>query len=611
MSDEKNNAAATFDVGVTNRFSMKIIPLTRIKTISARIAKEGDKCRLTMTGTCLNLPDGCAGLLKFTNHYEGTDDCIPCSVPVILRITGASSDRSYELRNADGGDLLVDPVQTGFVGKGIADISLQATYPYAPEFLLEKAVPFNYPFNVKTKKSDGDTIGSLWEVSCDYDDIFNGSEIKVSLNEIDVDESEVPQKSDKNIQRDYITELTWAAGTTGGKKFNLGCSNDNKLCYANEMEMGDLEIKTALFIKRGEASILKGMSCINVKKPKLESCVLSVARRHPGQYSGQPTVITSFSVKGVFKGFSKNIDLKVECTLLATVDNKIIEYYNSINQVFEVNDDGTFGGKLGEVYPEELPYAEDQSSVRYYAAVRIAREFLCASSTPVLQVFSSAMLPVTSLDGYSVVSDHNCWILSQPMKADGNSEIVSEDLVTIEQLIGIISGAALDDVTKYHRHINETLRKYEIFTNVRMAHFLCHIPVETGNLASVTQKSASSTYKGRGILQLTGEANYKKYAEYLQRDDVFKKPDLVAEPDLACDSAGWYWRYAWGTIDLNNLADQEKFIEIVKKINYKCNGLAERWEALKRAYRVLGVNGADTRLAQMRDDAMKSSVRLA
>lgn len=47
-------------------------------------------------------------------------------------------------------------------------------------------------------------------------------------------------------------------------------------------------------------------------------------------------------------------------------------------------------------------------------------------------------------------------------------------------------------------------------------------------------------YRGRGLFQLTGRANYAAASQALGRDYV-TYPELVAQPSDACLTAAWYW----------------------------------------------------------------------
>jgi putative chitinase len=78
-------------------------------------------------------------------------------------------------------------------------------------------------------------------------------------------------------------------------------------------------------------------------------------------------------------------------------------------------------------------------------------------------------------------------------------------------------------------------------------------------------------YRGRGLIQLTGKDNYTACGKALGVDFV-SNPDLVASPDFASLSAGWFWF----TRNLNNYADAKDIIGMTKRINGGTNGLNDR-----------------------------------
>jgi putative chitinase len=87
-------------------------------------------------------------------------------------------------------------------------------------------------------------------------------------------------------------------------------------------------------------------------------------------------------------------------------------------------------------------------------------------------------------------------------------------------------------------------------------------------------------YRGRGVFQLTGKANYAACGAAL-RLDLIGHPELLEQPMNAFRSAGWFWN----SKVLSPLADMGAFNEITRRINGGYNGLADRlryWEAAKR-----------------------------
>lgn len=75
-------------------------------------------------------------------------------------------------------------------------------------------------------------------------------------------------------------------------------------------------------------------------------------------------------------------------------------------------------------------------------------------------------------------------------------------------------------------------------------------------------------YRGRGLIQLTGKNNYVAYSLACD-NEALQKPDIVAEPKYAAESAGWFW----SVNRLNQLADAQDIQGMRKRINGGLNGL--------------------------------------
>lgn len=78
-------------------------------------------------------------------------------------------------------------------------------------------------------------------------------------------------------------------------------------------------------------------------------------------------------------------------------------------------------------------------------------------------------------------------------------------------------------------------------------------------------------FRGRGILQLTGAANYHHASKALGVDFIME-PDLVATPQYAALTAGWFW----DTQKLNVIAESGNNLALTKKINGGSIGLNDR-----------------------------------
>jgi predicted chitinase len=160
----------------------------------------------------------------------------------------------------------------------------------------------------------------------------------------------------------------------------------------------------------------------------------------------------------------------------------------------------------------------------------------------------------------------------------------------------------------YLPFLNKIMEVYEIDTPLRASAFLAQIAHESGELRFMeeiwgptaqqkrydppsdlakrlgnTQPGDGFRYRGRGPIQITGRANYKKYGDLLGVDLV-GNPDLAATLQFAFSTAALFWKRN----GLNELADIQDFITITKRINGGLNGLAERQKYYEVAKNVLG-----------------------
>lgn len=91
-------------------------------------------------------------------------------------------------------------------------------------------------------------------------------------------------------------------------------------------------------------------------------------------------------------------------------------------------------------------------------------------------------------------------------------------------------------------------------------------------------------FRGRGLKQLTGRANYAEFSQaWLGNDALLADPGRVAEPTGAVASAIWFWHDK----GLNELADTDSVHKVTERINGGLNGLTERqkWtQAFKEAF---------------------------
>ena len=151
--------------------------------------------------------------------------------------------------------------------------------------------------------------------------------------------------------------------------------------------------------------------------------------------------------------------------------------------------------------------------------------------------------------------------------------------------------------------LNAAMGHYQIIGTKRVAAFIAQIGHESGQLKYVkeiwgptaaqakyegrkdlgnTVAGDGSKYRGRGLIQITGRANYMACGEALGLD-LIKQPELLEKPQHACMSAAWFW----ATKGLSTLADAGQFDKITQRINGGQNGAADRQSLYARALKVL------------------------
>jgi putative chitinase len=171
--------------------------------------------------------------------------------------------------------------------------------------------------------------------------------------------------------------------------------------------------------------------------------------------------------------------------------------------------------------------------------------------------------------------------------------------MTLDQLRQIMPNAKLRAAI-FIDPLNAAIDEFRINTPARQAAFLAQVGHESGQLLYVrelasgaayegredlgnTQPGDGVKYRGRGLIQLTGRANYVALMMALNIDCI-EHPEVVEQPVNACRSAGWFWQEH----DLNSLADAGDFLGITKKINGGTNGFADRQALYAVAKQVLG-----------------------
>ena len=174
--------------------------------------------------------------------------------------------------------------------------------------------------------------------------------------------------------------------------------------------------------------------------------------------------------------------------------------------------------------------------------------------------------------------------------------------ITAQQLLLILPNAG-QVAGVFVPVLNTAMNRYQIVGTRRVAAFIAQIGHESGQLKYVKEiwgptaaqakyegrKDLGNTvagdgpkYRGRGLIQITGRANYMACGEGLGLD-LIKQPELLEKPQHACMSAAWFW----ATRGLNTLADAGQFDRITRRINGGQNGAADRQALYALALKVL------------------------
>lgn len=88
-----------------------------------------------------------------------------------------------------------------------------------------------------------------------------------------------------------------------------------------------------------------------------------------------------------------------------------------------------------------------------------------------------------------------------------------------------------------------------------------------------TQPGDGWKFRGRGLKQLTGRDNYRRFSRaWLGDESLLENPDRVGNPDGAVASAVWFWK----ANGLNEVADRGSVDAVTKVVNGGTVGLADR-----------------------------------
>lgn len=177
-------------------------------------------------------------------------------------------------------------------------------------------------------------------------------------------------------------------------------------------------------------------------------------------------------------------------------------------------------------------------------------------------------------------------------------------MITLPQFLAIMPRLLPPKAEQYLPPLNAAMEEAEITTPLRQAAFLAQLAHESDQLHYMEEIASGAAYegrhdlgnlqpgdgkryKGRGPIQLTGRANYRKCGAALGVD-LENHPELAALPEYGFRIAAWYWT----THKLNAYADTGDFLHITKAINGNPpNGVESRQAYYVKALDALGTDG--------------------
>lgn len=187
-------------------------------------------------------------------------------------------------------------------------------------------------------------------------------------------------------------------------------------------------------------------------------------------------------------------------------------------------------------------------------------------------------------------------------------------MITAETLRRLWPDADDDLIDGIAESAETVLPKYGLNTPLRVAHFMAHVSVETGGGRTLSENLNYSarrirqvwpnrpraaqfahnpkglakavyngrmgnrpgtddgwTYRGRGLIQITGRAMYAKIGAKTGLDLV-NHPDLAIEPQHALEVAACFWQQA----NVSRFSDRDDIVGSTRRVNGGLTNLAQR-----------------------------------
>lgn len=209
---------------------------------------------------------------------------------------------------------------------------------------------------------------------------------------------------------------------------------------------------------------------------------------------------------------------------------------------------------------------------------------LKVSNTTTQEVIENDISPV-AVEMAEIKAKKDCYC-DRPFTEDELKDLIKA--MTGKEEVWQGANCPINDKTikSLNYELNAMFKKYSINRCMQKMSFLANLDVETGFFRQSIEewssyKSSQSTYKGRGILQITGQPDatgfynlpdaYRTYGKYIgKEDEVVTNPDLLGtDLHYAVDVGGWIfstfkkaplWDRAWTGDDAqyNNLRTEKR-----------------------------------------------------
>jgi putative chitinase len=172
-------------------------------------------------------------------------------------------------------------------------------------------------------------------------------------------------------------------------------------------------------------------------------------------------------------------------------------------------------------------------------------------------------------------------------------------MLTKDQIKKIAPNSKDEIVGPLVGYLNLHMPKYEVNTYLRVCHFLAQAAHEAASFRTLEEYASGAAYegrkdlgnvkkgdgvryKGRGIFQLTGRANYRNIGELIGFD-LENNPELAESPEVSVLTALEFWK----SRKLNEIADADNVELITRRINGGLNGFEDRKKYLAKCKKVI------------------------